>query len=329
MSTTTTTTIERADRPGPALPVDVGERLRAFAEASRAESTRRAYATSWRFFREWCEDHGYPPLPASPQAVAHYLAHLAGRYATSTIGRTLAAIAFVHEGHGIEPGDVPTRRKEVRVVWEGIRRTFRERPREAAPLLVDDLRDVCRTLGDHPRDVRDRAMLLIGFAGALRVSELCGLDVGDLTEVPDGLLVAIRWSKTDQTGEGDEVGVSFGSDPRTCPVRAWRAWLDVSGIEDGPAWRAVVGRDGRIADGRLTTRSASRMVKARVAQAGLDASKFSSHSMRAGLATSAAIARVPVHSIQRQTRHASLAMLLKYVRIAEAFDENAASQVGL
>ena len=183
-------------------------------------------------------------------------------------------------------------------------------------------------LGIDPAGCRDRALLLLGFAGALRRSELVGLDVADVTEGTDGLTVRLRRSKTDQEGAGRTVGIPYGSNPATCPVRAWRAWLEVSGVAEGAAFRPV-DRHGHIGGTRLSAQAVALVLKRHAARAGLDPGEVAGHSLRAGLATSAAAAGVPERVIAEQTGHRGTAMLRRYIREGSLFRENAASAVGL
>jgi site-specific recombinase XerD len=183
-------------------------------------------------------------------------------------------------------------------------------------------------LGTDPAGCRDRALLLLGFAGALRRSELVGLDVADFTEGTDGFTVRLRRSKTDQEGAGRTVGIPYGTNSATCPVRAWRAWLEVSGITEGPAFRSV-DRHGHLGATGLSAQVVALVLKRHAAQAGLDPKEVAGHSLRAGLATSAAAAGVPERVIADQTGHKGTAMLRKYIREGSLFRENAASAVGL
>jgi integrase len=183
-------------------------------------------------------------------------------------------------------------------------------------------------LGSDPAGCRDRALLLLGFAGALRRSELVGLDVADVSEGTDGLTVRLRRSKTDQEGAGRTIGVPYGSNPITCPVRAWRGWLEVSGIAEGPAFRPV-DRHGHIGATRLSAPAVALVLKRHAARAELDPGEVAGHSLRAGLATSAAVAGVPERVIAEQTGHKGTAMLRRYIREGSLFRENAAGAVGL
>jgi integrase len=177
-------------------------------------------------------------------------------------------------------------------------------------------------MADGLKDIRDRALLLIGFAGALRRSELVGLDVGDIEHVRQGVVLHLRKSKTDQDGRGRKIGIPHGR-TRWCPVASLDAWFATSGINEGAVFRPV-DRHGRVHDIRLSGEAIALVVRERVAAAGLDPAQYSGHSLRAGLATSAAQAGVPTWRIRAQTRHASDAMLARYIREGELFMDNAA-----
>ena len=175
---------------------------------------------------------------------------------------------------------------------------------------------------------RDRALLLLGFAGAFRRSELVGIDVEDLGFREEGLVVTLRRSKTDQEGEGRRVGIPYGSDPATCPFRAVRAWLKLSGIDSGPLFRPI-DRRGRLGPSRLTDKSVALLVKRYVKDVGLDPARFSGHSLRAGLVTAAALAGASERSIMAQTGHRSPNMVRRYIRECSLFQDNAAAKTGL
>jgi integrase len=176
--------------------------------------------------------------------------------------------------------------------------------------------------------VRDRALLLLGFAGAMRRSELVGLDVSDLAQADEGLVVTIRKSKTDQVRAGRKVGIPFGGAEGTCPVRAIYAWLEAAGIEEGPLFRPV-NRHGQVLESRLSDRAVAEVVKRSLKAAGRSARGYSGHSLRAGLVTQAAMSGVSEHKIQDQSGHKSLAVMRRYIRDGSLFRDNAAGKVGL
>jgi integrase len=216
-----------------------------------------------------------------------------------------------------------------------IRRTKGTAKRQVTPALKDDIRDMVKALpfedpnrATRLRAIRDRAMILIGFGAALRSAELVALDFGDLAEAPErGLVVSIRRSKTDQTGEGRMVAIAAGRTPATDTVTSLGAWLDESKIETGGVFRGI-DRHGRIL-GRLTTRAVALLIKERAAAAGIDPEKYSSHSLRAGLATSAALAGATELQITQQTGHKSTAMVKQYVRVADIWRDNVTEKIGL
>jgi len=304
---------------------EIAADARDYVAASRAENTIRVYRTGWAQFTAWCDEHRVIALPAGAETVVLYVADLAKAAKPATIDSRLAAISAAHRAAG---HDSPTKEEAVRLVRRGVRRTLGTAQRQVRPVTVPDLRTMLQGLGTDPGGCRDRALLLLGFAGALRRSELVGLDVVDVTEGADGLTVRLRRSKTDQEGAGRTVGIPFGSNPATCPVRAWRAWLELSSITEGPAFRPV-DRHGHIRTARLSGQAVALVLKRHAARAGLDPDEVAGHSLRAGLATSAAAAGVPERVIAEQTGHKGTAMLRRYIREGSLFRENAAGAVGL
>jgi integrase len=254
---------------------------------------------------------GQGSLPAAPETVVLYLSTLAETAKVSTLTRRISAISQAHQAAGLE---TPTAHLMVRKLMAGIRRSKGTAQTGKRPLAAADLRALFAPL-DSRRilDVRDRALLLVGFAGAFRRSELVGLDVTDLAFNTAGLIVNIRRSKTDQEGQGRRVGIPYGSTPATCPVRALEAWLAALGADEGPLFRAI-NRHGQLAGRRLTAQSVALVIKRLAAQAGMEADDLAGHSLRAGLATAAAAAGVPERAIMAQTGHRSLATLRKYIR---------------
>lgn len=298
-----------------------------YARQAKSHNTRRAYASDWDDFARWCQPYGFLPLPARPETVALYLTALADALKPSTLGRRLATISQVHQAAG---HDTPTTAAAVRLVWAGIRRAKGTDQQGKAPAITADIRRMVDTLDARLIGVRDRALLLLGFAGAFRRSELVGLDVKDVQPGHDGLTVRIRKSKTDQEGQGRKVGIPYGSHPHTCPVRAVAAWREKSGLveEEGALFRAIT-RHGKMQPGRLSNRAVALIIKRAAKAAGLDPAKYAGHSLRAGLATSAAQAGVSERSIMAQTGHKSVMVARRYIRDGSLFRDNAAAQVGL
>ena len=310
------------------LPVSLAtysEQARDYARQAKSHNTRRAYASDWDDFARWCQPYGFVPLPARPETVALYLTALADALKPSTLGRRLATISQVHQAAGHE---TPTAAAPVRLVWAGIRRAKGTEQQGKAPAITPELRRMVDTLDDRLIGARDRALLLIGFAGAFRRSELVGLDVRDVHAGHDGLTIHIQKSKTDQEGQGRKVGIPYGSHPHTCPVRAYLAWVEKCGLTEGPLFRSV-NRHGKLQPGRLSDRAVALIVKRAAQKAGLNPDKYAGHSLRAGLATSAAQAGVSERSIMAQTGHKSVMVARRYIRDGSLFRDNAAAQVGL
>lgn len=306
----------------PAIPTP--ERVRLYLDASKADSTKRAYRSDWSDFRAWCEHAGAQALPATPETVSLYICHLAdtGKKA-STIGRRLAAIRFAHRAAG---KDSPTASALVEATAAGVRRQIGTAQHGKAPVVKDHLRAMIASLPDTLIGKRDRALLLLGFAGAFRRSELVALDLADMQECPEGLRVTVRRSKTDQEGEGQVKGIPASVNADLCPVKAVKAWIAAAGIEDGALFRGV-NRHGKPSSPRLCDRAVADVVKRTAAAAGLDPALFSGHSLRAGLATSAAAAGVSERAIMATTGHKSERMVRRYIRDGNLFRENAAAAV--
>ena len=288
-----------------------------FAAASKSAATRRAYASDWRDFSNWCADQDTDHLPATGRTAGRYLTHLAGLgRSVSTIDRRAAAIAAVHRAAG---HTAPTALEEVRSILTGIRNTLGRRPEKKQALTADLVAKVVKRIrGTDLASVRDRALILVCFGAALRRSELVALDVADLEPHRRGLLVRIGRSKTDQQGVGRSVAVPDGKLKIPAAVVAW---FDASGIADGPAFR---GADrGRLSPERLTAGQFARILKARCAAAGLDPDAFSGHSPRRGFATTAGDDGADLRLTAKHMRHAKLETTLGYMEDGDLFRENA------
>lgn len=298
-------------------------RAAGLARQARAANTVRAYEADWRDFAGWCAARGLDPLPAAPAVVGLYLADSADRLALATLARRVSSLAARHRRAGL---GLDVRHPAVADVLAGLRRERGSAQRQAEALTVPRLKRVLAGLGDGLANRRDRALLLVGTAAALRRSELAALDVADIAVLPEGLRVTIRRSKTDAEGRGAVLAVGC-TGTATCPAAAYAAWLAASGIAEGAAFRAV-DRHGRLG-GRLSGNAIALIVQRRAGAAGLDAAAYAGHSMRAGFATSAARAGVGEIRIAGQTRHASLAVLRRYVREGRLFEQNLAAEIGL
>lgn len=304
----------------------LGVRAVEYAAAARAPSTRRAYEADLRHYFAWTDLRGLTALPAAPETVALYVTSMASELKASTIVRRLSAISVLHGQAGIAS---PTHDPRVRSVVVGIRRSIGASATQVAPATIGEIRRMVAHLDDGPSGTRDRALLLVGFAAALRRSELASLTWSDLVPAEGGVLLWIRRSKSDQEGRGDTRALPIGSDLETCPVSALETWKAVAGSETGNVFRPV-DRNGRIGENALSGRAVAEAIKRAAARCGLDPALYSGHSLRAGFVTTAAARGASERSIARQTGHAPNSTVLRtYVRHASAFCDNAVAVVGL
>jgi integrase len=235
----------------------------------------------------------------------------------ATISRRLAAIRYAHKLAGHEP---PTNSEAVKATLRGIRRTARTAPARKAPATADRILAMVNKAGSDPKGLRERALLLLGFAGALRRSELVALNIEDLQFCDGGLRVIIRKSKTDQEGVGATIGIVSGS--TACPVDAVRDWIETGRLAEGPIFRPVT-RNGKVSKQRLSAKAVADIVKTYARQAGLNARDFSGHSLRSGFLTSAAARGASIFKMMDVSRHKSVDTLRGYVRDAEIFRNHA------
>lgn len=312
------------------LPDDIAERAIGLALKSKAEATLTSYRSRWRNFVAWCDTHELRPLPAAPTTVAGWVASSGA--SISTIRVTLSAVVAAHR---LAQYDDPTKEEVVRAVVRGLRREQGSAQRQVAPILTETLRKMIHVCPETPGGHRDRALLLLGFAGAFRRSELAALELGDLEWRTEGLVVTLRRSKTDQSGEGRRVGIPYGSDPSTCPVRvlrSWLAWMAQEADERAPLAPSclfpALSPSGALG-APLSGRAVAETVKRAAARAGVDSATVSGHSLRAGFATQAAMSGAAERAIARQTGHKNLQTLRKYIREGTLFRENAATKLGL
>lgn len=294
--------------------IPLNDSVRGYLHDAFSDNTRRAYQGDLRHFQNWGGT-----VPATPELVARYIADHGGKLSAATLGRRVVAISKAHTAAGLQS---PCTTDLVRATMRGVRRAHGTVQRQTKPLLLPDLLLILDRLGTKPKDLRDRALLLLGFAAALRRSELVDLDVCDIQKAPQGMVIIIKRSKTDQDGAGRKIGIPYARG-RHCPVQALQEWLTDAGIIDGPIFRPV-DRHGRTVQERLSTQAVSEVIKSRVVILGHDPKDYSGHSLRAGLATSAALAGLPSWKIRQQTGHASDAMLSRYIRDGELFRGNVA-----
>jgi len=295
----------------PFTPTERAQRIRRYVDAGKADATKRAYAIAWRAFEVFCGDHGYVPHPAPAEAVVDYLTALADAGASvSKIGQHRAAIRFYHRGQANPCAD-----DRVEETMKGITRKVGTMSKPKAALSPDELRKLVATLPDDLRGKRDRALLLMGWAGAFRRSELVALDVADIDTRGNKLTVTLRRSKTDQEGQGLYKSIPSMEDATICPVAAYRAWLDAAKIQSGLVFRSI-DRWGHTHEGQMDGREVARIVKSACKRAGIDERRFAGHSLRSGFVTAATLAGANDSDIMEQTNHKSSATLRRYKQMA-------------
>ncbi len=323
---------------------DLALRARGYVEAASSANTRRAYAADWKHFSGWCRRQGLALLPPDPQTVGLYITACAAGTASgdrkvnsvSTIERRLSSLSWNYAQRG-QPLDRKDR--HIATVMAGIRNKHASPPRQKEAILPEELIGMLETLDRGSlRGLRDRAMLLLGFAGGLRRSEITGLDVGrDQTEdgrgwieiLDKGMLVTLRG----KTG-WREVEIGRGSSDATCPIVALETWLKLARIAHGPLFRRVTGQGKKVGAERLNDQEIARLVKRAAMAAGVRGNlpegervqKFAGHSLRAGLASSA---EVDERYVQKQLGHASAEMTRKYQRRRDRFRVNLTKASGL
>lgn len=297
-----------------------------FAVEADAPNTLRAYRADWSDFSRWMRKRNSSPLPASFDDVALYLRHLAKTRKISTVERRLATINEVHKRAAqIIPGD----NWVVRNTMKKLRRELGRPPVGKSPLLTEDIKKICSLFPSSLSGLRDKAIILLGFAGAMRRTELVEVDIEDIAiDEKEGLVLTIRKGKTDQVRAGRKVAIPFGKSENTCPVKATLKWIDAAKIESGPLLRSV-NQHGRPGTTRLSSHSVAVTVKKYVKLLGKKSRLFSGHSLRSGLITSAAIAGVEERDIQNQSGHKSLTMLRRYIKDGNLFRNNAVKKLDL
>ena len=298
------------------------ERAAAYAKAARSTATRRAYDSDWAIFTAWCEENGLAALPASPDVVAVFAAdQAAAGLNPATINRRVAAIGHHHRAAGYPaPTALPTAGRLAEVL-AGIRAEHGGAKRRKAPADAAVLRNMLAAIeGDGLRATRDRAILAIGMAAALRRSEIVALEVGHVGIVPEGLRLTIARSKTDRAGEGAVIAIPEGT--RIRPKALLLAWMAAAGHGEGALFRRLSRKDA-LTDAAMSDRAIARLVQTHAAAAGYDPTQFGGHSLRAGFITEGAAQGATIFKLQEVSRHKSVQVLSDYVRNAELFMDHA------
>lgn len=287
---------------------------------TKADNTLKAYEADWEDFSIWCAHNNARDLPAEAETVVNYINDLADHAKANTVSRRLSAISENHIAAGFSEMN-PTRSALVKGAIEAIRREKGTMQRGKLPILIEDIENLADAFADDIAGLRDKALILLGFSGAFRRSELVKLQATDLTFTSEGLIVLIHQSKADQLGEGAYIAIPHHPNAKICTVAAVKQWLRAAQIKNGPIFRPFK-RNKELRDAQLSDKSVALIVKKYAALSGLDEAEFAGHSLRRGFATSAAQHDVDELSIMRQTRHKSEKMVRRYIEQGNMFKHN-------
>ena len=295
-------------------------------QKSKADNTLRAYESDWLDFYDWCAHVKLQALPAEPETIVNYINDLADNAKANTVSRRLSAISENHKAASYLDNN-PCRSGLVRNALDAIKREKGTMQRGKSPILMEDLQNMVAFFDTNDiAGIRDKALLLTGFMGAFRRSELVGIDIEDLTFTNEGVIILLAKSKGDQEGQGQYVAIPYSTSPMLCAVVALKCWLDFSQLRSGPLFRPL-NKHKQLRKQRLTNQSVALIVKKYIGLAGLNAADFSGHSLRRGFATSAAQHDVDERSIMQQTRHKSEKMVRRYIEQGNMFKNNALNKM--
>jgi site-specific recombinase XerD len=304
------------------LSIEIKEKVNEYGRLGLegAVNTQRAYKSDLKDFNEWCEINGQIPFPVSPETLAAYVSHLADYCKWATINRRLAAISKLHQLNNL---DTPTQNRIFRIVMEGIKRTKGIRQKQAPAFKLNILKQLLRDFNTETNaNLRNKALLLLGFTGAFRRSELVALNVEDLNFTDEGLIVSTQKSKTNQYGDYEEKAIFYSPELVLCPIRTLQAWVKTL-EKNFDALFVRVRKGDRITKDRLTDKTVNDLVKTYFGE------EFSAHSLRASFITIAKINGADDSEIMRQSKHKTSAMIQRYTRIEDIKKHNAGMKLGL
>lgn len=304
------------------LPLDLQEKINEYGRLGLegAVNTQRAYKADLKDFNEWCEMNGQIPFPVSPETLAAYVSHLADTCKWATINRRLAAISKLHQLNNLE---TPTQNRIFRIVMEGIKRAKGIRQKQAPAFKLNILKQLLRDFDiETNANLRNKALLLLGFTGAFRRSELVALNVEDLNFTEDGLIVSMQKSKTNQYGDYEEKAIFYSPETVLCPIRTLQGWIQRLEKTSDALFVRVRKGDKMTLD-RLTDKTVNDLVKTYFGD------EFSAHSLRASFITIAKINGADDSEIMRQSKHKTSAMIQRYTRIEDIKKHNAGMKLGL
>lgn len=288
---------------------------------TKANHTIDAYESDWNDFCDWCRYHHQTSYPAQPETIVNYINDLADYAKASTIRRRISAISENHNASGNHVEN-PCRAWIVKEALIGLTRLKGTVQKGKTPIYWEEIEEMIHRMDlTSLQALRDRAVLLLGFMGAFRRSELAGLDVEDIRKYPQGIVVTIRHSKTDQTSAGQQIGIPYLSHSSMDCIHALQEWLTAAGITSGPLFRSFL-KNGKVSSRRLSDKSINLIVKKYAASIGLNPEMYGAHSLRHGFATYAALQGVEERLIMKQTRHRSVEMVRRYINEADLFTNN-------
>jgi len=295
---------------------------------SKANNTLRAYKSDFHDFGLFCVKNSFKPLPTEPRIVSLYLTYLSAKnIKISTIKRRLVSIGVVHKlkGHYLD-----TKHPSIIENIMGIKRRKGTIQKAKKPLLINNLKKIINVIDNQKKNeikiLRDRSIILIGFAGGFRRNEIVSLDCDDLEFVSEGLKIRLKRSKTDQYGKGSMKGIPYFDNLQYCPVISIQKWIEVSKINSGPLFRRFI-KGSSLSENRLSDQTVAILIKDYLELAGIDSTNYSGHSLRSGFATTAAEAGAEERSIMAMTGHKSTEMVRRYIKEANVFKNNALNKI--
>ena len=298
-------------------------------KSSKANNTLRAYKSDFKDFSVFCAKHGFSSMPSQPKIVSLYLTQISKSSKVSTIRRRLVSIGVVHKlkGHYLD-----TKHPIIIENLMGIKRKKGSIQTGKKPILINHLKQIINVIDEQKMEkikkLRNRTLILIGFGGGFRRTELISIDYEDLNFVEEGVKITLRRSKTDQFGEGMIKGLPYFTNEKYCPVRSLKNWINLSKIKTGPIFRRFA--KGSILTGhRLTDQSVVLIIKDCLRLAGIENKNYSGHSLRSGFATAAAESGADERSIMAMTGHKTTDMVRRYIKEANLFKNNALNKIKL
>ena len=294
---------------------------------SKASNTLRAYRSDFIDFGVFCSRHGFKSLPTEPKIIALYLTHLSKTFKISTLRRRLVSISMVHKmkGHYLD-----TKHPIIIENLLGIKRVKGSMQKGKKPLLINHLKAIVKEINDQKIEeiikLRDISIVLIGFGGGFRRSELISIDYEDLDFVTEGLKIIVKKSKTDQFGEGMIKGLPYFENEIYCPVNNLKKWLLISNIKSGPIFRRFT-KGAKLSSNRLSDQTVVLLIKKYLNLAGIENTNYSGHSLRSGFATVAADSGADERSIMAMTGHKTTQMVRRYIIEANIFKNNALNKI--